>query len=137
MTAWLGVVSADHVQRGVGLGIAQIGHGKKARLARMRAGDVLVYYSPRDTMGGSPLQEFTAIGRVADDELWQADEGDFRPWRRRVDYETSARQVALESVRAGLELTAGAHWGHQLRRGLVPLSDHDAQFLSSSMGAGW
>jgi len=98
---------------------------------------VLVYYSPRDTMGGSPLQEFTAIGRVADDELWQADEGDFRPWRRRVDYETSARQVALESVRAGLELTAGAHWGHQLRRGLVPLSDHDAQFLSSSMGAGW
>jgi len=137
MTAWLGVVSADHVQRGVGLGIAQIGHGEKARLARMRAGDVLVYYSPRDTMGGSPLQEFTAIGRVADDELWQADEGDFRPWRRRVDYETSARQVALESVRAGLELTAGAHWGHQLRRGLVPLSDHDAQFLSSSMGAGW
>ena len=137
MNHWLGVVSRDHVQRGVALGIAQIGHGAKAGLARMRAGDVLVYYSPRDTMGGSPLQEFTAIGRVADDELWQADEGDFRPWRRRVDYETSARQVALESVRAGLELTAGAHWGHQLRRGLVPLSDHDAQFLSSSMGAGW
>jgi hypothetical protein len=136
MTAWLGVVSADHVQRGTGLGIAQIGHGKKAGLARMRAGDVLVYYSPRDTMGGIPLQAFTAIGRVADDELWQADEGEFRPWRRRVEYEMSARPVALETVRADLELTAGTHWGRQLRRGLVPLSEHDAELLAEAMGVG-
>lgn len=40
--AWLGVVSADHVLRAVGLGIAQIGHGKRSRLARMHAGDILV-----------------------------------------------------------------------------------------------
>jgi hypothetical protein len=136
MTAWLGIVSADHVRRGVGLGIAQIGHGKKSGLARMRAGDVLVYYSPRDTLGGSPLQEFTAIGRVADDELWQADEGEFRPWRRRVDYDTSSHSVPLETVRADLELTSGPHWGHQLRRGLVPLGDRDAGVLALAMGAG-
>jgi len=134
MTAWLGVVSADHVQRGVGLGIAQIGHGKKAGLARMRTGEVLVYYSPRDTLGGSPLQEFTAIGRVADDDLWQADEGEFRPWRRRVDYDTSAHPVALGTVRADLDLTSGSHWGHQLRRGLVPLSEHDLGLLAVAMG---
>jgi len=133
MTAWLGVVSADHVRRGTGLGIAQIGHGKKAGLARMDAGDVLVYYSPRDTLGGSPFQEFTAIGRVADDELWQAEEGEFRPWRRRVDYDLAARAVPLEAVRADLELTAGPHWGHQLRRGLVPLSARDAEILAAAM----
>ena len=135
MTAWLGVVSADHVARGVGLGIAQIGHGRKAGLARMRAGDRLVYYSPRDTPGGAPLQAFTAFGRVMDDELWQADEGGFRPWRRKVAYEASARTVPLDEVRAELELTRGTHWGHQLRRGLVPLSDHDARIVADAMGA--
>lgn len=46
MNAWLGVVSAEHVRRAVDLGIAQIGHGKRAGLVRMKAGDVLVYYSP-------------------------------------------------------------------------------------------
>lgn len=135
MSAWLGVVSADHVRRAVALGIAQIGHGKKGGLVRMGAGDLLVYYSPRDTIGGAPLQQFTAIGRVADDEVWQADEGDFRPWRRRVDYRTEARPVPIGSVRDDLELTAGPNWGYQLRRGLVPLSDHDATVLTTAMAA--
>jgi hypothetical protein len=133
MTAWLGVVSADHIGRGVELGIAQVGHGKRSGLARMRPGDHLVYYSPRDTLGGVPLQAFTAIGRVADDEVWQADEGDFSPWRRRVAYQTSARTVPLASVRHRLELTSGRHWGHQFRRGLVPLSDRDAEVLAAAM----
>ncbi len=135
MTAWLGVVSAEHVRQGVGLGIAQIGHGKKAGLANMHRGDLLVYYSPREAPGGAPLQKFTAIGRVADAVVWQADEGDFRPWRRRVDYDTSASPVPLEVLRADLELTSDPHWGHQLRRGLVQLSEHDADLLATALGA--
>ena len=114
MSSWLGVVSADHVRRGVGLGIAQIGHGKKGGLVRMRPGDVLVYYSPRESLGGDALQAFTAFGTVSDDEVWQADEGEFPPWRRRVAYEASARVVPLETVRGELELAAGPNWGYQL-----------------------
>jgi hypothetical protein len=136
VTAWLGVVSADHVARGVGLGIAQIGHGKKAGLARMAPKDLLVYYSPRRTLGGPPLREFTAIGRVADDELWQADEGDFRPWRRLVEYDAHATTVPLDAVQDDLDLCRDAHWGHQLRRGLLRLSDHDAGVLGDAMKAG-
>lgn len=134
MTAWLGVVSADHVARGVDLGIAQIGHGARSGLARMRPGDVLVYYSPRDTMGGVPLQAFTAIGRVTDDEVWRADEGGFRPWRRRVAYRSGAVPVPLASVRADLELTAGPNWGYQLRRGVLELAEHDAGVIAAAMG---
>ena len=63
MTAWLGVVCRDHVRRGTTLGIAQLGHGKRDGLARLAAGDWLVYYSPRTSLrGGEPLQAFTAIG---------------------------------------------------------------------------
>src|SRR5664280_67128 len=100
MTYWLGVVSREHVQRGVGLGIAQIGHGKRGGLDRMRPGDWLIYYSPRVSLGSKePLQAFTAIGRVADEEVWQADEGDFKPWRRRVDYDAGAVETPLQSLR--------------------------------------
>jgi hypothetical protein len=136
MTAWLGVVSADHVARGVDQGIAQIGHGKKGGLARMRAGDLFVCYSPRDSLDGSTLRAFTASGRVVDDEVWQVDHGNFRPWRRRIAYDARATDVPLAEVQDVLDLCRGAHWGYQLRRGLVELSDHDAAILVDALTAG-
>lgn len=132
---WLGVVSRDHVRRGVALGIAQIGHGKKAGLLRMAPGDTLVYYSPRESLGdGAPLQAFTAIGRVSDDEVWQADEGDFRPWRRRVAYDTAATEAPIRPLVGTLELTEGASWGVRLRRGLLELSAADHAAIARAMG---
>ena len=135
MTAWLGVVSADHVARGVAHGIAQIGHGSKAGVARLQPGDLLVYYSPRETIGGAPRRAFTAVGRVADGDMWQADEGGFRPWRRRVDYDPEATAVPLADVQGDLELCRDPHWGHQLRRGLLELSGHDARVLVEAFGS--
>ena len=136
MSFWLGVVSRDHVQRGVGQGIAQIGHGAKAGLARMRAGDGLAYYSPRVAPDSTTtLRAFTAIGVVADDEVWQADEGAFKPWRRRVAYVTAATEVPIGQVRADLELTQRPNWGYSLRRGLVELSHQDFECVAAAMGS--
>ena len=136
MSAWLGVVSAEHVRRAVALGIAQIGHGKRANLSRMQAGDTLIFYSPVQRLGDRiPLRSFTAIGEIADDEIWQADEGDSRPFRRRVHY-ADAAPVELRSVQGRLHLTAEANWGYQLRRGLVPLDTHDVNVLRSAMSDG-
>ncbi|MFT3866299.1 MAG: EVE domain-containing protein [Solirubrobacterales bacterium] len=133
---WLGVASRDHVLRGVGLGIAQINHGNRAALQRMSAGDRLVYYSARETYPkGAPLKAFTAIGRVADDEVWQADEGDFKPWRRRIDYEPNAIEVPIADLAGDLDLTATHNWGYQLRRGLVELSPRDFQLIRAAMTA--
>lgn len=133
---WLGVVSRDHVRRGVALGVAQIGHGKRAGLQRMAAGDRLVYYSPRESLGdGPPLRAFTAIGRVADDEVWQADEGDFRPWRRRVIYDTAAVEAPIRPLVGVLELTRGPSWGIRLRRGLVEITAADFALIAEVMGS--
>ena len=129
MNGWLGVVSAAHVRRGIELGIAQINHGKRAPLARMHAGDSLIYYSPVEQLGDTtPLREFTAMGVIADDDIWQADEGSFKPFRRRINY-FSLRPVPLAIVRDRLHLTAGPNWGYQLRRGLVPLDEHDIEII--------
>ncbi|WP_394937852.1 EVE domain-containing protein [Psychromicrobium sp. YIM B11713] len=136
MSAWLGVVSFEHVRRAVSLGIAQIGHGKRAGLLRMHAGDTLIYYSSVERIGDrTPLQQFTAIAEIADDEIWQADEGDFKPFRRRARYLDTA-PVELASVRNQLHLTAEANWGYQLRRNIVPLDEHDANLLRSMMEGG-
>ncbi|MGH3448705.1 MAG: EVE domain-containing protein [Nocardioidaceae bacterium] len=136
MSNWLGVVSRDHVRRGVELGIAQVDHGKRSALARMGEGDHLVYYSPKTSRaGGERLQAFTALGRVCDDDLWQADEGAFKPWRRRVAFDRDAHDVPLGELTDTLDLTSAANWGYQLRRGLVELSDHDLDVIASAMRA--
>jgi hypothetical protein len=131
---WLGVVCRDHVQRGTGLGIAQLGHGKRDGLARLAAGDWLIYYSPRTSLrDGDPLQAFTALGVIADDEIWQGHEGDFHPWRRRVDYLPDVTETPIRSL--GLALTAQPGWGVQLRRGLLPLTEHDFGLIHIAMRA--
>ncbi|MCU7728125.1 EVE domain-containing protein [Actinoplanes sp. KI2] len=132
MSAWLGVVCRDHVRRGTQRGIAQLGHGKRDGLARLAAGDWLVCYSPRTSLrGGEPLQAFTALGVVADDEIWQAHEGDFHPWRRRVEYLPDAVETPIRSL--PLDLTARPGWGVSLRRGLVPLTDDDFARIHAAM----
>lgn len=134
MANWLGVVSRDHVRRGVSLGIAQVGHGKRAGLMRLRPGDWFVYYSPRESLSGNvPVKAFTAIGRIGDGDAWQADEGDFKPWRRKVDYLADAADVPVAELIAELDLTAGPNWGVQLRRGLIPLTDRDIATIRDAM----
>ena len=86
MNYWVNTVSRDHVQRGVAGGFTQANHGKPNLLRRMARGDWLVFYSPKTHYPeGEPLQAFTAIGQVSDDEPYQAEMApDFYPWRRNV-----------------------------------------------------
>lgn len=130
---WLGVVSAEHVAKGVSLGIAQVSHGKRSPLARMSSGDTLVYYSPTVTRGvADNYRSFTAIGTFPDDDIWQADEGSFRPFRRRLEYLPS-KPAPLADLRAQLALTSNPGWGHQLRFGLIPLDSVDVETLRQAM----
>ncbi len=130
---WLGVVSADHVARAVQLGIAQANHGTLGALRRMLPGDGLIYYSPQTSLrDGRVLQAFTAVGRVADGEPWQADEGQFQPWRRSVNYDDGT-QVALQLLKPCLLLTQEKNWGYALRRGVIPLAGEDFTLIRTAM----
>ncbi len=100
----------------------------------MKAGDWLIYYSPRVELGaGAPLQAFTAIGRVSDEEIWQADEGDFKPWRRRVSYTSEAVDAPIRPLVGTLDLTESPNWGHRLRRGLLELTEHDFVLIRTAL----
>jgi hypothetical protein len=101
----------------------------------MAAGDRLVYYSPKQELGSTtPCREFTAVGRIADDEIWQAHDGDFRPYRRRVDWER-ADPVPLADLQDRLLLTRAPNWGYALRRGLLALDEADFRLVEDAMTA--
>lgn len=136
MKYWVGVVSKEHVMRGMELGIAQIGHGKREGLARMQAGDGFAYYSPKESFGGTtPLQAFTAIGHMADDVIWQADEGNFKPWRRKVDYAKGV-DAPIRPLLESLSFTAGkSNWGSAFRFGLLEVTEADFRTIAAAMQA--
>jgi hypothetical protein len=136
MKYWIGVVSKEHVTRALEQGIAQIGHGKRSGIARMHPGNWLIYYSPKESFGGDvSLQAFTAIGRVVDDEIWQADEGDFKPFRRRVEYAT-AQDTPIRPLLDELSFTAGkSNWGYALRYGLLEITEADFKIIATAMNA--
>src|SRR5690242_19117333 len=85
---WINAISRDHVLRGVEGGFTQANHGRATGLRKLQRRDLLVFYSPRTTYpDGEPLQAFTAIGQVIDDEPYQAEmTPDFHPWRRKLEF---------------------------------------------------
>jgi hypothetical protein len=134
MTAWLGVVSRAHVQRGVAGSFAQLCHGKAQPLRRMRRGDWLVYYSPTIEMGGTALRAFTAIGQVEGGEAYTHDMGGgFVPYRCDVRY-ADAKEVALDMIKEKLAFCARSNWGIALRRGHLPLDAADFATIAAAMG---
>jgi hypothetical protein len=142
MNYWIGVVSRSHALRGVAGGFAQMNHGKQAPLKRMKAGDGLVYYSPRESYpDGAPLQAFTALGFIQTGEVYEHDmtsEGvpGFVPWRIDVDYRP-AQAVPIKPLVAQLEfITDKTHWGAVFRFGQVRISEADFSRIAAAMGCG-
>mgnify|MGYP003388421655 CR=1 FL=1 len=115
--------------RGVAGGFTHAGHGKDTALKRLKQGDWIVFYSPKtDYNNGQTVQAFTAIGRVADDDLYQVEmRPDFHPWRRNVTFfdcvETPIRPLIDELS----FIKDKTHWGFIFRFGLfwVPEADFE------------
>ena len=134
---WIGVASRDHVRRGVAAGFCQLGHGKAAPVRRLAPGDWIVYYSPRTALeGGEPVQAFTAIGRIAPGEPYEADQGgDFHPTRRDVRFRTRAREAPIKPLLGALALTRGkTSWGVAFRRASIEISRADFELIANAMG---
>ena len=133
---WIAVVSKDHVDRATAGGFAQVNHGKAGPLERMRAGDGLAYYSPRESHpDGAPLQAFTAIGRVRSGTLYQADPDDgFRPFRLDADF-LDASPAAVKPLVAELSfIRSKTHWGAAFRYGVVRVPAADFARIAAAMG---
>jgi hypothetical protein len=134
---WIGVASRDHVARGLRDGICQVCHGKSAPLKRMRKGDGFIYYSGKERFGKATLcQRFTAIGTIADDEVYRfAMSDDFTPFRRNVEY-VAAHEAEIIPLIHALEFIPNKRaWGYPFRYGFLKISAKDFAIIAQAMGA--
>ena len=132
---WIGVVSRDHVARGVAGGFAQLNHGKAGPLERMQPGDGLVYYSPRTTFpDGAPLQAFTAIGRISPGALYESRDAGEALFRRRVSYLPAAEAPIKPLIEELSFIRSKTHWGAAFRFGVVRIPAEDFARIAVAMG---
>src|SRR5438552_3494110 len=132
---WIGVVSRQHVLRGIAGGFAQIGHGKAAPLRRMAVGDWLIYYSPVETQDeAAPCRRFTAIGRVRGGDVYQVDMGGgFRPFRRDVDYRPATEAPIAPLIEALDFIPDKKRLGFPFRRGMLAIGAADFARIAAAM----
>ena len=132
---WLLVAARDHVRRGVAGGFCQANHGKPTNLRRLRRGDGVVFYSGKEMMEGkTPLQAFTAIGRVADDEPYQVSvTPDFEPFRRNVAF-VNSQDVPIATLLAELSFIPNkTNWGITFRFGFLEIPEADFNQIAARM----
>ena len=131
MTNWINTVSRDHVQRGVRGRLTQANHGKPHMLRRMAKGDWIVFYSPKTALdGGEPLQAFTAVGQIADNEPYQIEVSPgFVPRRRNVDF-LPANESPIRPLIEHLNFIEDKkRWGYKFRFGVFKIDDHDLELI--------
>lgn len=135
---WIGAVSRSHVQLGVAGGFIQLGHGKKAPLQRLRAGDGLLMYSPRtDYPDGDMLQAFTAIGFIGSGAIYQVQMApDFIPYRIDVNF-LPCREAPIRPLIEQLSFIADkTHWSAPFRFGQLKIPEADFMLIAEAMGCG-
>lgn len=135
---WIGVASQDHVSRGVQSGFCQVCHGKEAPLRRMRAGDGIAYYSSvLQYQGNAKCQSFTAIGMLRSGDAYQVEQfPGFKPFRRDVDFDSSAVAAPIQPLLAQLTFIKDKqHWGGAFRFGVVEIPADDFHRIAVAMRA--
>ena len=132
---WIAVASADHLARGKQGGFMQVNHGKAAPLKRIKKGDIVAYYSPLKTYGGTEkLRAFTGLGRITSETPYQGDMGEgFKPFRHDVAWQET-HDAPIEPLLQKIEFTKGkTNWGYQFRFGLFEISKNDLQIIATAM----
>jgi DNA-binding MarR family transcriptional regulator/predicted RNA-binding protein len=134
-TYWVSTISRDHVRMSVEGGFTQAGHGKDSALKRLKADDWLVYYSPKTSLrDGEPLQAFTAIGRVVDEELYQVEQAPgFTPWRRNVEFVRGVEAPIRPLIDQLSFIKDKRRWGYMFRAGLFKIPQQDFTVISQAM----
>jgi hypothetical protein len=135
MKYWIILASKDHIQRGQAGGFIQANHGKAAPLKRMRAGDWVIFYSPKlEFDKPEKLQCFTAIVRVVGEEIYQQDMGGgFVPFRLKVQFLPS-NDVSIRPLIEELTFIKDkTHWGAPFRFGTLQIPEEDFRLIAGKM----
>ena len=101
----------------------------------MQAGDWVIFYSPKlEYHKPEKLQCFTAIGKVADENIYQADMGGgFVPFRRNVTFLPAPDISILPLINELAFIKDKTHWGAPFRFGTLQIPEQDFRLIASKM----
>ncbi|BAP30924.1 uncharacterized protein CHSO_1887 [Chryseobacterium sp. StRB126] len=128
-------VSKEHTERGVEGNFIQVCHGKKAPLQRMKKGDYIIVYSSKIKMNSSEkLQNFTAIGKVMDEEVYSFQMTEtFNPFRRDIEF-YDCKECSIIPLIGQLDFIENKKfWGYPFRYGHFEISEKDFNLIASKM----
>jgi len=139
MTArWIGVAAASHVAIGVREGFAMFAHGKHTAAKRVRCGDWVAYYSPREGMNeGAEVRAFVAIGEaVPGDVAERLMAPGVTGWHRPMRWLDAAPADIYPLLDKLAFVKDRQHWGMYFRKSLFKVSDGDFALIADAMGVG-
>jgi hypothetical protein len=137
MKYWISVASDDQIQAGLEGGFIQAAENKAGALLGLAKGDAIFFYAPGTLFrGGTILQAFTAIARVADDDLYQVDmPSGTRPWRRRIT-SLACDQTPIAPLISVLDFIHDkTSWEASLHRGIFEIGADDARRIAEAIHA--
>lgn len=132
---WIITASKEHVKNGVEGGFAQACHGKSSPLKKMKKGDYVIYYSSKEYFDKKDkCQEFTAIGKVKSNDIYQFEmTPEFCPFRIDIDFFQS-NDIPIEPLINDLEFIPNKQkWGYPFRWGTLQINEQDYQLISNLM----
>lgn len=132
---WIITASKEHVKNGVKGGFAQACHGKKSPLKKMNGGDYVIYYSSKEFHNRKDkCQEFTAIGQIKNDNIYQYEmSSDFCPFRIDIDF-FNAKDISILPLINELEFIPNKQkWGYPFRWGTLQINKQDFKLISNLM----
>lgn len=132
---WIACISKAHAEIAVAENIIQVCHGKKSPLTRMTKGDFLVIYSAKKEINGvEKIQEFTAIGRVDNEIIYQVQMNEnFHPFRRKVNFFKSEHTSILPLIHELNFITNKQSWGFPFRFGFLEITQSDFNRIANTM----
>lgn len=132
---WIGVAAANHVEIGVREGFAMFAHGRHDAILKVKPGDWVAYYSPRDGMNeGAERRQFVAIGRVRPGEPQERRMAGGMGWSRAVAWLQAAPADVYPLLDRLSFVTNRRHWGMYFRKSLFAVSETDFVRIAAAMG---
>jgi hypothetical protein len=135
MKFWINTLPKDLVMIGRKQGIVQAHHGTAAPLKRLKAGDKVVFYSPKTkSLGGIPLKAFTAVANITDERIGQIQLGEgAQPFRLTAEFEDCI-EVPIVPLVAKLQFIHNKKsWGYLFQLGLFEINENDFILIYSKM----
>lgn len=134
---WLAVAPVEHVISAVEEGYCQLVSGKDIPLRRMEKGDGLIYYSSTKSLkNATAVKAFTAIGFIADNEIYTYKVTNyFHPFRRNVVYFKRAKRVEMDGLQTRLQFVDNnLRYSYKFRYGHLEISEGDFRLIADKMG---